>query len=362
MKSYVPLLAILSLFSSACGGQVLLGERELQGSASSSSSSSSGSSGAVTHTLSCNGSVDTLVTTCASTQLLAVDDQSVYYQAQDCSPTHDGPKLLSIPRGGGSPTSLVTDYYFAPYGRFIIHDQSIFYTTGNSAFTMPKAGGPAQLLYQAPQPYLGTPVSDGSDIYVASDDGIDRLPNAGGKATVIANELAFALAVDATNLYWLGGSLAGPNPLKAVAKTGGTAVSLAPDLGQAYGDPTTSFSDSETQLRFVRDGDAIYWGNRRDHQLVKYPTSGGAPTVLAQGDVAGWILSIAVYNGWVVWVEGAAGPTRRLFAMPVTGGDARQIASVDGSAWALVPDATGFYFSTFYASPGAVKHISCTWR
>jgi hypothetical protein len=358
---------MLSLFAVACGGRVLLGEREPP-SGAPSSGGSAGSSGTVAHTLSCNGAVDTLATACASTMLLAVDDQTVYFQAVDCRP--GSPILLSVPRRGGIPTFLLTnaDSDSEPYGRFTLQDQSIWFTDGTAMFTMPKTGGKAHYV-NAWRPYLGTPVSDGNDIYVADDeDGIIQLSAAGTATVIVHDEVAFALAVDATNLYWMGGIFPdGPNPLRTVAKTGGTPVSLASDLGQSHDDDTTTFVDPETQLRFVRDGDAIYWGNRRDHQLVRYPTSGATRTVLAQGDAAGWIVSMTVYNGWVVWLEGRTGLTRRLFAMPVAGGDARQIASVDPSAWALVADATGFYFTTNSIrqsgmDPGAVKHIACTWQ
>ena len=99
---------------------------------------------------------------------------------------------------------------------------------------------------------------------------------------------------------------------------------------------------------------------------MKYPKSGGAPVVLAQGADADWVMGVVVDGGNAYWINGVADgllpavAPRMLNRVSTLGGAVQHIATLEESAYALVHDGNAFYYTTYVETgPGAVKRVSC---
>ena len=334
-------VSLLALVSAACAGRVQLGDRD---------TGSSGGSPGTTTQAACQWKADVLATTPASTLEISVDHDFLFFRA-DAS--FDGLDLLAMPKQGGTPAALLKG---VELWNFVVDDKEVFYDQGNSQIlAIPRAGGDAHLVFRgAPTSTIGGMAIDGDTLFFSVDSEVYRADKSGtGIQQLARGELPSPLLVDATNVYWVNaydyGAVAS-NALRAVSKTGAAApVTLATDSG---------FEGGEVDLRFAMDDAAIYWADRKNHKLTRYPKAGGSPLVLAQGADAGWIVSVVTSGASVYFIEGL-GDKRSFNRVPTSGGAVEHLLTLEGSAYALVHDGDVFYYTTNFAQPGAVKRLTC---
>jgi len=159
-------------------------------------------------------------------------------------------------------------------------------------------------------------VVNATDLYFRSTRGIVRLPLAGGTATALPSTYGpgFALALDASNLYWRvdvpGGITAKlmKMPLDASSEpitltTSSSMGAIALDASNVYWtmpagtvagagalakmplaggtSPTSLASGLSEPSNLALDGTHIYFASRQDGTVMKLPLAGGTPTILA---------------------------------------------------------------------------------
>jgi hypothetical protein len=228
-------------------------------------------------------------------------------------------------------------------------------TSSNSSSHQP----PPPIPSTYPDAPLGTPVvglykpshvvSDGQDLYVTAGGGqggagvVERIPLDGGAPTAYAAPNPWAVAVDDTYVYWTdqrpagndGG--AGRGMVRRMPKGGGAAETLA---------------ESNAPLDLAVDGTNVYWlGDRVSIlSIPKDATDASATTVIAFD--GGLLNGIALDATHVYWTEvhsvaswdfrGSVGRA------PKTGG-APETLAVDGFGSLVAPasDDGGVYFAMF---------------
>ena len=352
-------MAALAAFAVACGSRSYLYESTPAGSTPSEDSGVDGggsgsSSGFGSEAGSIDGSADGGVGCVAPAGLtllatkqpfataLAVDATSVYWIAQDpMSPMVQGGALMKVPLCGGAVTTLAT-------------------------------GNP------------GTMALGGSHVYWTdfTSDGIwaiERVPVAGGAITTIAvaeGQPGPAIAVDATNVYWLDLSA---NALMKTPVTGGVlttlasapnpaAVAIAIDASNAYwaddigvgstilkvpiaGGETTTVASGFFPALLAVDATSVYWTDIHLGTVLKAPVGGGTVTTLADSQ-PGIVNGIAVDGTSVYWTNaqphaadgGAVMDGGVVMKVPIDGGVSSTLASGLPSPWAVAVDATSVYW------------------
>jgi len=232
---------------------------------------------------------------------VAVDGTGVYWVDTGTTGT-----IMAAPLDGGAPFALASGQS-NPSGT-VVTGGNVYWVTesgGTDAImTVPTAGG-------TPTPFANVQATniavDANNVYacvvlpqptdgalVMESSQIVRMPLDGGAATVLASQtIASPIAVDAVNVYWLGGA-----PLElgviAVAIDGGAPVTLAAGI-QAHS--------------IVSDGTNLYYSlfTSTPSDVMRMPVTGGTPVVVAalQNNPA----SVAVDGTSVYWmnVGGAMG-------------------------------------------------------
>jgi hypothetical protein len=203
------------------------------------------------------------------------------------------------------------------------------------------------------------------------DPAILRTDKRGGPATpLVANARAFALAVDAERLYWIGDS-----GIESAPKTGGAATTLVPhpdwpivqyagiaasggfvywavwseNLGRTIWRVPTGGAAAATSLftdppgapmtRFAIDGDYLYWAGEDagwQGTLHRVALAGGAPESVVPGVALGEG-AVAAGGGRVYFVDGTpstvggARPEMSIASAPVAGGAASTLVPASGS-------------------------------
>jgi hypothetical protein len=274
--------------------------------------------------------------------------------------------LVALAKDGGASRAIAEAQGIKTFAVDDMHrigaTAELFYTSSGAGILggdVPEDGSAAVLLY-----VYGVSTESGYSMLAMDDDwlyvpggvgGVARIAkNAhGSPGQVIANEeYPSAIRVDADFVYWLSSDPHGGDRLKSLRKarkSDGPAVTLATDDG---------FLDrEEAGLRLAMDDEALYFGDRKNHKIAKYPKSGGDPVVLVEGTDADWVLGLVVDGGNAYWINGASGP-RTLNRVSTSGGAVERIATFEASAYGLVHEGKTFYYTT-NSAPGAVTRVSC---
>ena len=306
--------------SSATGGGSLVG--------SSSSSGGFGGGGGAPVALCKPGDAPVVVAKAPSAHGLAVDAANVFVSSLQ------NDEIGVAPKAGGAYTALATD-----------------------------AIGPWYIALDAMNVYWASACS------VASC-GLFSMPKSGGSPMQIAPVVSpFAIALDDMTIFYTHTGQ-GPEGVASVAKTGGPATELAPNLAHPVG--------------LAIDDAYVYWAAEDDGTVARVPKSGGAIEVLAMTDVGVWPIAVdaqrvffATYilGGSVATAPKEGGPTTvlldsvdepisialddqtvfvaiegmsddgQIVAVPKTGGAARVIASGEPSPQAVAVDDSCVYWA-----------------
>jgi hypothetical protein len=135
---------------------------------------------------------------------LAVDSTNVYWSTVYNNFEAPG-TISSLPRAGGTPTTLLT---LAPWGMpylLGVGATSAYWTDGQSLSALPLGGGSSDVLLADAGVYIEGFTTYSTTLYWAdeNDNTLVTLPGAGGSpaATVVADK-PYAVAVDSTSIYW----------------------------------------------------------------------------------------------------------------------------------------------------------------
>jgi hypothetical protein len=212
---------------------------------------------------------------------LAVDAAWVYWG--------DVSALWRMPLGGGASIPLVSAGWDEPLHYGFAVDASRVYFARASVWQAPIVGGAATAL-SPPDPFQDYGIAvDATDVYWVGGDpslsaSIIKVPIAGGPSTVLATgQSSGPLAVDDTYVYWMDVN----HGMTRVPKGGGAVSTL----------PSTPLSLDD----LVQDGAFLYYLNLNG--VWRLPKDGGLPTLLScSGGVALRVDATDVY--WVgdgVW-------------------------------------------------------------
>jgi hypothetical protein len=175
---------------------------------------------------------------------------------------------------------------------------------------------------------------DSTSLYWASATGaVTALAKTGGTPTILANAAnAFVLAVDDTNVYWIGPPTAGKGAISTVAKSGGAATKLA-DMANRVD-------------RIAVDATSVYWTGA---DVGKVPKAGGPPTILAQGINDGRVIAVGPR---AVYTESQM----RIIAVPIGGGPWVETPA-GGGPTVLALDDAALYWAVDFERRGALMRL-----
>jgi hypothetical protein len=189
-------------------------------------------------------------------------------------------------------------------------------TVGKLART-PLSGGSDQVLWQVSSMGIVEGIAlDETDVYftypTSVSEGLQRVPKAGGPATVLGNPHTRSVVVDEAWVYfegWLGNQLA----LQRMPKTGGAGEALY--FGEVWG----TIVANDTHVYFAHwDGPGF---------IQRVPKQGGAVELIHSGSL-GIIAGLALGDGLMYWTSHA---DEAIFVAPDTGGNAIEIRNgLDG--------------------------------
>jgi hypothetical protein len=146
------------------------------------------------------GPVVTLVTNQNSVWSLAVDSSFVFWGAAEppcyvCPAEWSG--IQKVPLAGGAPASIAPDWVALDIA---VDSTSVYWGTEVGQIrVVPKAGGTTQTLIDR---FAWGVALDTTFVYFASPSAIGRVPKGGGAATAVACGGTGPLAADETSFYW----------------------------------------------------------------------------------------------------------------------------------------------------------------
>lgn len=301
-------LALASLVAFACGGRV---------------DGESGQGAAGAGTASAGETLITLASGQENPSGLAVDSTGVYWTTGSHTvvttqsvPTDgkvtranlDGTDIMAVATGQAIPgpigvanalvawADLASIMLFAPGGRAAAaasaHDvyavatdgDNVYWTAPTGLSSVPVSGGGIAMLAG------GTPASgsiglDADSVYWASSVGVMRVPKTNANpVTLAATTSATAVAVDATDVYWIDSSAA--------------AIFRVPISG---GTPTMVVSSPPNLAALAVDGINVYWTSYSAGTVSKVPVDGGPVVTLASAQ--SFPTNIAVDSTSVYWTN-----------------------------------------------------------
>jgi hypothetical protein len=267
----------------------------------------------------CPNGLFTLVADAGAVTGLALDDASVYwttFEAPDAADADPGGSVLSVPKCGGTPTTLTrtqslpvlpaldsTHVYWPNTGNgtvarvaktggvpetlasnqlepsYLATDGEYVYWTnhaGNllnhplsSLVRVPASGGDVMTL-SSHQTHLGAVAVVGSSVFFGADTSLEVVPAGGGVVRPIAPVgLATTVAVDSVNVFCLSDYT--PD-LFRVAIDGGALSTLA-----------SVPSNSGPASGIVIDATSVYWAEGSSGQILRVSKDGGPVSTLASG-------------------------------------------------------------------------------
>jgi hypothetical protein len=270
------------------------------------------------------GAIEVLVSDAAA-QGLAVDDAHVYWTERNQSATENARVVARIAKAGGVVEDVVTrrarfhqaggraegdDVAFLEGGRIAIDGDGVIFT--------------------------GTADVDRSSLRFAGIFRVTKAPSGGLERRADVAVLSgpepsppVALAVHGTSIYWVADAHDGDYADERVEASLRTASITNPAHGAGQvlaSGPTFESKGRDVRFSLAADDASVYWLSQRQGAVMKVPSTGGAPIVLAadQQDFS----SIAVGGGSVYWAwtppSSATGGVRRV---PTSGGIVRTLAS-----------------------------------
>lgn len=179
----------------------------------------------------------------------------------------------------GACDSTILSSGFIPPGRLAIDANNAYWTNGDGTIrTVPLAGGTTTTLATGLSQPIGISV-DAQNVYAASQDGrIVSAPLSGAATLTVLAQMQpnpYALAIDATNVYWSNvASGAGNGSIMACAKAGCAQM------------PTTLASGVHVQYPYglAVAGGNVYWTSfNYSGEINRVPTTGGMFTNFSSG-------------------------------------------------------------------------------
>jgi len=237
----------------------------------------------------------------------------------------------------GACDSLVLSTGFVPPGRLAINANDAYWTNGDGTIrSVPLAGGTTVTLATGLSQPMGIAV-DAQNVYAVSQDGrIVSAPLSGaGTVTVLAQTQPnpYALAIDATNVYWSNVATgAGNGSIMACAKAG---------CGQA---PTTLASGIHVQYPYglTVSGGNVYWTSFNfGGEIDVVPTTGGTSTTFSSN--LGYPYELAIAGSVTLAVLYGQGGSIAL--VPNGGGSATSLAGGQSFPTEGTTDGTSAYWT-----------------
>jgi hypothetical protein len=280
---------------------------------------------------------------------LAVDDTDVYWTVSNGGTVDGGSSatVMKVGINGGDPVTLsatttghevvdiaidATNAYWTEYS-----------TSDGAVLTVPKGGGATTILAtgQKATQYIG---AQGGNVYwtaVHNDNTyVMTLPLSGGTPSTFTTGGGFGLAVDAIGVYLSAGTGSGTG-IEVVPLGGGTPTQLVAATGPGGGPMAVGGVAGGNGIAV--DGTDVYWIGGAGGLVVKVPKTGGSVTTLNdQGGNPAWHM-IAVHDGNpdVYWTLGGGMNVDRA----PTGGGHTSLINVTKGSRALAVDATSLYWA-----------------
>jgi len=148
---------------------------------------------------------------------------------------------------------------------------------------------------------------DATDVYVAEQNQISKVPYAGGTPTVVAATGTVGdMELSATHLYWTDSK---NGQVRRIPLAGGTPQTLSTGVALKVRNLAIDASD-------------VFFTTGFDGELKKVPASGGATTVLSSG----WPYTADVLSTGATLVFAVTNSSGGLYSLPASGGTATQLA------------------------------------
>lgn len=223
--------------------------------------------------------------------------------------------------------------------------------TGGALRRVPKSGGSVVTL----SPNLAEPTAvivDASYAYVLERNGgsngmIHRIPLTGGSPDLVVNGLNGAvnhLIQSGTNLYW------GDYSMGGVIRTAPKGVNVTSSI-VAQGNGMLNL---QTVTAIDTDGTYLYVRND-SYQMLRFPISGGSPTILGSAGTTDFLDAIRVFGGSVYFIS----PRESRLGSISAGGGAMSTLALVGNAGPsdLAVDSSSVYFIDPAAPGGSVRRV-----
>lgn len=292
-----------------------------------------GSSNSVRKVPKGQGSVKSLTNGLTAPRNIVTDGANLYWM--------ESPGLIrQLPILGGT---TITVRSFWSGGSNVVTDGAYIYWTefeccgGNAHLKRtPVGGGDAITLANGT---FGSVAIDNTYVYfgAAPSSGISKVPKEGGDPVPLTTGVVppSDIAVDSTNVYWLGNST-GTTQIMKVPKNGGTVATLATASPVCCG-------------QIVLDASDLYWTELTGN-VNKVPINGG-PTTAILGKLSG-AAGIAVDSAYIYWVE----PGIAVKRMSLSGGQITILALGNVGSWIAISGSSIYWTESGGSGADVIKH------